>query len=783
MTFKTRIAFPLLRRLLTLLLATSLAPWALAQSTEPAAMPLGAVAPSAAPQSAAAKPLPRVTVVLAGGGAKGFAHLALLRRLEQDHIQIAKIIGTSMGAVIGSLYASGMSTQQIEKVIGSLDPGRVALDQLDRSELPHRSREYQQRYPVDLELGIKNGALTFARGVSDGQRFLALMQELTANVAPNSSFDVLKIPFRAVATRYRDGELVAFDHGSLALVVRASMAAPGVFAPVEIDGETYVDGGLVANLPVEVALREGSDIIVASYLGDTDKIGENLDAGNALSVANRMLEILMRQNERRNIALLRPQDILVRPQLQDFSFGSFSQPAEIIQAGQQAVQAQDARFQQLAQVASVSPEQLNASIPNFTQRDITIKQLRVNGNKDVSADFIERILQPLLGKQYQAHAVNQKLDELYTSGNFERINYQLTQLQGDQYELVVEVNEKTYGPNFLKTSLGFYSESSGTNLFSLGVGYRRPWFTPSGLELQADVRAGSQSELAVSLFQPLSERWGLNAFASYNSSELPIYRPDVSTAQKMASSTLRREELGLNLSYDISQKATAKIGVMANQTHVTIDTAKTVGYTLDTGATQSYVLQDGQWEFAGLNASFTADLLDSPSFPTSGYYINVAAAQGVTGTNQYNSFRANALWAHSYGAHVINLGLDLGADHIFDCNGCSLPTSLAPLYLGGFQSMGAYQMGQLIGDRLVHVQGTYMYRLIDGGVLRQPTFVGFVAEAGDAWLSTKESSTKYSGTLFIGVDSKIGDVFVGLASGSGGNRNVFLQLGRRFSLW
>ncbi|NVO08187.1 MAG: BamA/TamA family outer membrane protein, partial [Rhodoferax sp.] len=356
-------------------------------------------------------------------------------------------------------------------------------------------------------------------------------------------------------------------------------------------------------------------------------------------------------------------------------------------------------------------------------------------------------------------------------------------LQGDQYELVVDVNEKTYGPNFLKTNLGFYTESSGTNMFSFGVGYRRPWMTPDGLELQADLRAGSQSEVAVSVFQPLSERWGLGAYAAYNSSELPLYRPDVSTAQKMATSTLRRQEVGVNLSFDISQKSTVKLGVVGNDTQLTIDTARNITYPLPSGGSLSYVLQDGHVGFTGLNLSFTADLMDSPSFPTRGYYLNVEGAQGVTGGSQYTSFRANALWAKSLGPHVVNLGLDLGEDHVFDCTTCARLTSLTPLYLGGFQSMGAYQMGQLSGDRLVHAQGTYMYRLSEGGILHQPTFVGFVAEAGDAWKSMNDYDEKYSATLFIGVDSKIGDVFFGLASGSGGNRNVFLQLGRRFSLW
>ena len=747
------------------------------------ALLISSVLPRAVAQVAEFKEAPRVTVVLAGGGAKGFAHLALLRRLEQDNIQISKIIGTSMGAVIGSLYASGMSTQRIEEIIGRLDPGRVGLDRLDRTELPHRTREYQQRYPVELELGVKNGQLTFARGVSDGQRFLNLMQELTANVAPGSNFDQLKIPFRAVATRYRDGELVSFDHGNLALVVRASMAAPGVFAPVEIEGETYVDGGLVANLPVEVALREGADVIVASYLGDTDKIGETIDAGNALTVATRMLDILMRQNERRNIALLRPQDILVRPQLQDFGFSSFDQQPDIMKAGGEAVAAQDNRFRLLAQLAALRPADMTSPVPNFTERVITIARIRTTGARDVATTFIERNLQSLVGKPYKASELSQKLDDLYASGNFERLNYQLDKMDEDHYELLVEVNEKTYGPNFLKTSLGFFSESSGNNQFSLGVGYRRPWLTPEGLELQADLRAGSQSELAFRVYQPLTERWGVNAHIALDSNELPIYRPDVTVAQKMATATLRRQELGLNLSYDLSNKATANIGLVTNMTRVTIDTAKIISYQQDAGNTVSYSLQDGQWEFTGMNAQFTTDLLDSPAFPTRGYYLNVEAAQGVTGTGQYTSFRGNALWAKSWGVHVINLGLDLGADHLFDCVNCTGLTSLAPLYLGGFQSMGAYQMGQLIGDRLVHAQATYMYRLSAGGFLHQPTFVGFVAEAGDAWLSNKDYSEKYSGTAFIGVDSKIGNIFFGAASGSGGNRNIFLQLGRRFSLW
>jgi NTE family protein len=733
-------------------------------------------------QPAASAPQRSVTLVLAGGGAKGFAHLAVLRRLEQDHIKISKIVGTSMGAVVGGLYASGMSTQQIEQTIGNSDPAKVALDYVERQDLPHRTRAYQQQYPVDIELGFKNGRVSFARGVSDGQRMLTLLQELTAHVPPNSSFDALKIPFRAVATRYRDGELVAFDRGSLPLAIRASMAAPAVFAPVEIDGETYVDGGLVANLPIEVALREGADIIVASYLGD-DAPAEGRDASNALEVANQMLTILMRQNERRNIGLLREGDILVRPQLQGFRFGDFNKATEIIAVGQQAVAAQEAQFAALASTvgrAELGPDKQPVS---FTRREITVTKITVTGNADVPADYIERALSPLLGREYDPNQVAQQLDSLYTSGYFERLTYQLAQISGGRYALEVDVNEKPYGPHFFKTNLGFFSESGGVNMFSVGLGYRRPWLTAGGLEVQADLRVGSQNLLSASLFQPFADGWGLGAFAAYKSSELPLYRPDLATPERMANATVRRQEMGVDLTYDFNNRYTARIGLSTNFSSIQVDTANHVSFVSSDGQVTSYHLENASERFTGLNLELTADLLDSPSFPTKGYYINFLTSRIERSGSPYANYRFSALWAKSLGVHSLNLGIDVAADQVFECEGCQGGAPIAPLFLGGFQTMGAYRFGQLNGDRLLHVQATYMLRLLDGGLSRQPTYVGLVAEKGDAWMHNQSMSHNYSGTLFIAVDSKIGDVFFGIANGSAGNRNVFVQLGRRFTVW
>ena len=742
--------------------------------------------------SIAPLPLPAqthaITLVLAGGGAKGFAHLAVLRRLEHDHIRIGRIIGTSMGAVIGSLYASGMSTSAIEKVIGELQPASVALDQVERTELSNREREYQHSYPIDIEFGVKSGQLTFARGLSDGQRLLALLQRLLINVAPQVNFDDLKIPFRAVATRYRDGEMITFRRGNLPLVVRASMAAPGVFAPVEIDGETYVDGGLVANLPVELALHESSDPIVASYVGTANMLTDTAQSGNALDVTSRMLKILIFQNERRNLALLRSEDILVQPDLQGFDFDSFDESADIIRLGEVAVQAQDASFQRLArqyaQAPNTRPGLAASAITPATGPDaLVIRRVKVSGNHFVPSAYIENNFAAIIGRSFVPEQVGERVEALYATGDFERVSYQLGALASGDYELQVDVNEKTYGPDYVKTSVGFFSESQGDNQFSLGVGYRRPWLTDSGLELQVDGRAGSQSELSSSLTQPLGHDWSVSTYLSYTGDTLPIYRTDISSAQIIGSSTLREEEVGLRLNYEISQRATASVAVINNLTLLGIDTPRDVSFPTDGGGTVNYHLSDSQWAFSGVSGQLTVDQLNSLSFPTGGYYLKLNATQGLSGVNQYTSYRSRAQWATSLGAHSINAGINLGTDRQFECNGCVGSTAQSALYLGGFQSMGAYHFGQLSGDRLAHMQVTYMYQLSEGGLLRQPTYVGYIAEVGDAWLHTESPSIKHSSTVFIAVDSKIGDIYLGAAQGSDGNQNIFLQLGRRFSLW
>lgn len=728
---------------------------------------------------------PKVVVVLAGGGAKGFAHLALLRQLEKDQVPINRIVGTSMGAVIGGLYAAGLDTGKIEQVIGSLDPGKVALDQLNRLELPNRTREYQQQYPIDFEFGLQNGGLSFARGVSDGQRFLALLQQLLAHVPPSVSFDQLKIPFRAVATRYRDGAPQIFDKGALDLAIRASMAAPGVFAPVEINGEVYVDGGLVANLPVEVALNEGADVVVASYLGANEDT-QNPAPSHALAVANHMITLLIRQNERRNLSLLRQQDILISPALSDVGFAEFGRAAEVIARGESAIAAKQSAFdglaKRMAQSRSHSDEHARTA-PAFNEREVRITEIRVKGQHSVPEAFVQRFFAGVMDKPHDPKVLASLVDALYTEGYFEQVSYKLDHVEGDRYALEVQITEKAYGPHFFKTSMGLFTELDGAQQFSVGLGYRRPWLTESGTELAVDVRLGSQSDLGIRLIQPLSQNLRTETYVEASMQSLPVYMPAESRKLNgrgtLATYDLQRARLGSALAFDLTRDSTLRLGLQAGQISYKADSAPFVGYSVagDASPVIEEMMNFSQ-SFVGWRAQWVTDKLDSLSFPTAGYSIHVQLESGLK-SDQYRSMQANLRWARQWGAHVLNLGLYLGTQDInADCQKCSSPSFL---YLGGFQRLSAFRQAELLGDRVALGSATYMYRLTDGGLLRQKTYLGIIAETGDAWRSYSEFNAKNSLGAFVAVDSKIGDIYLGMAKGSQNSRNVFLQLGRRFS--
>ena len=715
-----------------------------------------------------------VVLVLAGGGAKGFAHLAVMQRLEQDNIPIKKIIGTSMGSVIGGLYASGLTVEQIKIIIQQVDPTSVALDQVSRKELPNRVKEYQQLYPIGLELGIKNNGIAASSGLSDGQRFLALLQREMAFVPANINFDQLKIPFRAVATRLRDGEMTVFKSGNLPYAIRASMAAPGVFSPFDIDGETYVDGGLVANIAVEVAKTENpNDIVIASYLGDKD-LSQKVVINSPLQAASQMLDILMHQNEVRNLKMLSSNDILITPKVQDIVFTDFNRADEVINRGRAAVALKDNDFVRLKNTQSISKDAyLKRYGPQqILNNPITISQIAVVGNKQLPEKYIKQEISQQPNTLLDRKKLASDIENIYTSGNIESLDYTLNPRADGSADLQLNVNEKEYGPHFLKFGYGMYSDFSNINNYFLAEGYRRPWLTDEGLEIQVDTRIGSERSIKAALIQPISKNSQFITNVLYDSNYLPVYATQNSGLNSdtiLYQVNIKQLVGNLGFVYDIDKNTAAKFKLFRGK------------YSINYAIGKNSLTNDSSFEVSGSQVQLIHDSLNSTTFPDSGSYFNALIENGFA--NSFKKTAAAGRVAFNSSDNVVNIGLEGGKIKEPD-TGNGSPTIFV---LGGFQSMGAYPYGQLIGDQFAHAEFAYMRR-ISNGLLGQ-TYTGFIAEYGSAWFASdigKQSWHKQlhpSGTLFIGVDSKIGDIYLGYGKGTGNQSTVFLQLGKRISLF
>ncbi|HZW58964.1 MAG TPA: patatin-like phospholipase family protein, partial [Woeseiaceae bacterium] len=282
---------------------------------------MNAAAPAAEPQ--APQERPRIGLVLGGGGARGAAHIGVLRELERLHVPVDVIAGTSMGAIVGGLYASGKTPAELAEIVATLDWEDSFEDEPPRRELPFRRKQDDEAYPVRFELGLRDGHLQLPLGLIQGQKLGHILRELTAPVAGVDDFDELPIPFRAVTSDIETGEPYVIGSGDLTLALRASMSAPGIFAPVQIDGHQLVDGGLVGNVPVDVVKAMGVDVVIAVDVEFPLYEARQLQSG--LDITAQMLTVLIRKETRRQLESLDDADVLIRPELGQFGSTNFAE--------------------------------------------------------------------------------------------------------------------------------------------------------------------------------------------------------------------------------------------------------------------------------------------------------------------------------------------------------------------------------------------------------------------------------------------------------------------------
>jgi len=745
-----------MRHVLTALVALALA----AAFSPPAAL--------AETVAAASGDAPRVGLVLAGGGARGLAHIGVIKYLEEHGIRVHAIGGTSMGSVIGGLYASGMNAAQVEHVARTLDWRFAFDDDTPRDQEMYRRKTEDFDYLIGARLRFKDGKLGIPMGAVEGQHLNLLLHDLVKQVSGIHDFDDLPIPFRAVAGDIATGDPVVLAHGDLAVAMRASMSIPGVFAPIELDGHLLVDGGIAKNIPVDVVQGMGVDRLIVIDIGTPLAPREKLD--NVVALMGQLTTIMTRKNSELQIAKMRPGDVLITPALDAAGVEtmSFDKVDDAIRLGYEAAQAVGP---QLAVLASPGPVERVAGITESPPP--RIDAVRIETDANVSEELLRsRITQPL-GEPLERKRIERDIADIYALDLFSRVDYEVERGEHGN-ELVLRAVANPRGVNYLKLGLTWDQDSSGTSEFGLRASWHQRAINRLGAEWYSFGQLGGNSNFGTEFYQPLEplQRFFVDARYRFDQRKLNFNEDYQLRARAIVDQHDFDFAPGVNLG-DVAQlRAGAYVG--------TSDTDIEIG---DPSLSSSSG-NDGGWF-----TEFGYDSLDRAYFPGKGMRIKSRYSwsdNAMGAAADYDAWNTLATGSVSIGRTSFTaLGrwaqLDLGStgDSV---DGVDLLPQRA-YTLGGFLALSGYTQDSLAGNYLGFAAVTVYRRLTDQSILPvdSPVYAGFSLEAGNTWFSKQEASTDdliYAGSVYLGVDSPIGPVYIGVGAGEHDQYSAFLRIGQ-----
>lgn len=722
---------------------------------------------------------PKVALVLSGGGARGLTHVGVLKVLEDMKVPVDYVVGTSMGAIIGGLYAAGMSADDLESEILKVDWGDVFERREPRQLLSQRRKEEDFELSPVLTFGYRDGEFRLPTGAVSTRSLELLLRRYTLSTRLLATFDGLPTPFRAVATDMETGRAVVLDHGDLAVALRASMSVPGVFSPVEVDGRILGDGGLVNNLPIDVARRMGADVVIAVNIGTPLAGRETL--GSLLGITTQMVNILTEQNVQASIATLKPEDLLIQPSLGDLTSADFEKAPQLVRIGEAHARDMTAALQRFTVDTSTyaqwqASRGMNAQA--YAERMGQIKAVRFEGVPEQRAEQLALALDSTPGQRVDVARIEDDLKVLAASGDYERVDYRLERVRDNTDEtLVIGLRENDWGPNYLRLGMDLRTDFDGRGAFNLLIGHNRHWLNDSGTEWRNRLQLGETLAGYSEIYQPLG-RANDSFVAGYV--DASIKRLEVYGSDGDALGIGRRQGLRLGADYGwpiglLGRYGDMRLGVQLGLHKAIPDlVAASVSEDEELIATQ-------KWRDVGVRAALISDQLDYANFPSAGYRFQSELAAGdrrVVNTDEHRSFtrlEMQGSFVQSWGAHTLNLGGRFA-------RATSVPVGAIDEYsLGGFQQLSGYRVGQVAGNYLLFGRATYYRRLPWSVSVARALFAGGSLEAGNAWDSRRDISVhglRWGTSLFIGADTGVGPLYLSVVSAPKGYTGLYLFLGR-----
>lgn len=730
-----------------------------------------AAAPGAAPAPAAPglQRRPRIGLVLSGGGARGLAHVGVLKVLEELQVPVDVVTGTSMGAIVGGLYASGMRAADLERELRAVSWGEVFAARVERRQLSQRRKEEDFEVSPLIEVGIRDGELQAPRAAVSSRGLESLLRRYTLPVRGVAHFDHLPIPFRAVATDMESGAAVVLDQGDLALALRSSMSVPGVFSPTEVDGRVLGDGGLVNNVPVDVARALGAEVVIVVNIGTPLAGRETL--GSAVGLTSQMINILTEQNVQRSLAALGPRDVLIAPSLGTLGSGDFEQAARFFALGEAGARG---RSDKLAALALDGPGYAawQAAHPQPPAARATLAAVRIEGTALTNPERLQAMLETQPGQPFDAARAERDTRRLAAGGDYTRADYQLLREPGGD-ALVFDLEDKPWGPNYLHAGLDLSTDFGGRSAFNLKLSHNRHWLTRNGTEWRNRVQIGEVPQLFSELYHPLlwtasrADDWFVAGYGGLERRQQSRY--DAASGDELATYRRTLSTAGLDLGQPWGEFGEFRLGWSRQSLHVRPQ--------LLSAALGSVSTASVSWSEDALRARVVVDQLDFAVFPQSGYRGTLEAWIGQRHGDLRGSFHrieTEGTAVRSVGPHTLALHAQLQTTE-------QTGAVVERYTLGGFHRLSGYQPQQLSGNHTLLLRLAWYRRLTQTPTLTRGFFVGGTLEAGNAWARRRDmalSDLRTGMSLFLGADTGIGPLYLGLTHAPRGGTGLALFIGR-----
>lgn len=705
---------------------------------------------------------PKIGLVLSGGGARGFAHIGVLKVLEENNVPIDYIVGTSMGSIIGGLYATGITPEEIEHGVNGIAWQKVFSDFANRDYTSFRRKQDDYDFFNLHRIGVISNGLQISPGLIEGQQIEIALDRLAYPAFHIKNFDKLRIPFRAIATDIATGEAFVIRDGNLARAMRASMSIPGALPPITIDGKLLVDGGIADNVPIDIIRKMGADIIIVVDVSAPLSTKEEIKSG--IDVTGQLTTILTRRFADLQIKTLKKDDVLIAPGEAEISSSDFDKYPELIIAGEIAANKKLASIKKL----SLSVEDYASyvtSLPKVANKNPIIGFIEIRNKTSLRDDVIRVLIHQKIGKPLDIPLLEQDISYIYGLDHSGSVVYSLQQRDG-KTGLIIYVRDRDWARSYLQFGLSIESAFEIQSINNFYASYNRNDLNSLAGEFRAVASVGNEPMLSAEYYQPLNAE--LDYFISAKTGLVTLVVPTLIDNRIESMQRFNRKFISLSTGKLFKQTTSLSLGMRYNDGSVSSISGPPIR--LFTEFIESYYFFRLQH-----------DTLDNLSFPNSGFYSDInyrANRKEIGADSDYEQLKIEIAGAGTFDRYTILSRVllettldertdDLHANELF--------------WRGGFLELSGTIRNELPGQHFGLVEAAFYRRL--GDITFLPIYAGFSLEAGNAWALRSEinaDNIRFASSIFIGADTFLGPLYFAIGATNKGDAAFYFNISKTF---